>query len=116
MSSYEEAESEGLRARGGDTVADLANALLDNPLFEQALSAALGVGERAAQAPRRAMDAVGLPSADEVGRLERRIRTLSQRLEAVEDQLDRVEREIGALRRQLAGAEEISTERGRLKS
>ena len=36
------------------------------------------------------MDAVGLPSAEELGRLERRIRSLSDRLESVEDQLDRV--------------------------
>jgi septal ring factor EnvC (AmiA/AmiB activator) len=116
MSSDEEVEAESLRARGGDTVADLANALLDNPLFEQALSAALEVGERAAQAPRRAMDAVGLPSADEVGRLERRIRSLSQRLEAVEDQLDRMERDVAALRRQLAGAEGISARPGGLRT
>ena len=83
-------------------MAELANALLENPLLNQALSTALGVGEKAAQAQRRAMDAVGLPSADDVARLERRIRSLSDRLESVEDQLDEIARELGALRRQRA--------------
>jgi chromosome segregation ATPase len=101
----EDPRQEGLRARGEDAVAELANALLDNPVLNQALSAALGVGERAAQAQRRAMDAVGLPSADDLERLERRIRSLSERLEAVEDQLDEVARDTGALRRKLADRE-----------
>jgi predicted nucleic acid-binding Zn-ribbon protein len=96
--SDQESGQEGLRSRGSDAVTELANALLDNPLFEQALSTALGMGEKAAQAQKRAMDAVGLPSADQVARLERRLRSLSNRLEAVEDQLDRVSDEIAALR------------------
>jgi hypothetical protein len=113
--SEEESGQEGLRARGGDAVGDLANALLENPLFEQALSTALGMGERAAQAQRRAMDAVGLPSADELGRLERRIRSLSDRLESVEDQLDAMARDLGALRRQLSSDEEVAADQESLK-
>jgi len=73
------------------------------------------MGERAAQAQKRAMDAVGLPSADEVARLERRIRSLSERLESLEDQLDQVARDVGALRRQLAAGEEISANQESLK-
>jgi hypothetical protein len=110
-----EGSQEGLRSRGGDAVTDLANALLDNPVFSQALGTALGMGEKAAQAQRRAMDAVGLPSAEEMGRLERRIRSLSDRLESLEDQLDRVARDVGALRRQLAGAEEVSADQASLR-
>jgi chromosome segregation ATPase len=113
--SAEESRQEGLRSRSGDAMGDLANALLDNPLFSQALSGALGMGEKAAQAQRRAMDAVGLPSAEEVGRLERRIRSLSDRLEAVEDQLDHVARDVGVLRRQLAEAEQVSADQESLK-
>ena len=115
MSSEDEFRDEGLRSRSSDAVADLANTLLENPLFSQALGTALGMGEKAAQAQRRAMDAVGLPSADEMGRLERRIRSLSDRLEAVEDQLDHVARDVGALRRQLAGAEVVSADQESLK-
>lgn len=83
---------EGLRSRGSDAVGELTNALLDNPLFKQALTSALGVGETVSQAQRRAMDAVGLPSADDLARIERRLRSLSDRLEDVEDQLDELTR------------------------
>jgi chromosome segregation ATPase len=113
--SEPEGSQEGLRSRGSDAVTDLANALLDNPVFSQALGTALGMGEKAAQAQRRAMDAVGLPSTEEMGRLERRIRSLSDRLESLEDQLDRVARDVGALRRQLAGAEEVSADQSSLR-
>jgi TolA-binding protein len=113
--SEEESRQEGLRSRSSDAVGDLANALLENPLFEQALATALGMGEKAAQAQKRAMDAVGLPSADEVGRLERRIRSLSDRLEGLEDQLDQMAREVGALRGQLAASEEIPADQESLK-
>ena len=115
MNGEEEDQQEGLRSRSGDAVGELANALLENPVFSQALSTALGMGERAAQAQRRAMDAVGLPSAEEVGRLERRIRSLSDRLESVEDQLDQVARDVGVLRRQLADAEQVSADQASLR-
>lgn len=92
---------ESLRARSEEAIADLANALLDNPVLNNALSAALGAGERAAQAQKAAMGAVGLPSADDLARLERRVRSFSERLEEVEDQLDELTRDVSALRRKL---------------
>ena len=88
----------GIRARGEEAVADLAQALLENPLFSQALGKALGAGERAAQAQRAALGALDVPSAGDVERLSRRVRALSDRLEAVEDAVD-------ALRRDLTKAE-----------
>ena len=91
----------GIRARGEEAVADLAQALLENPLFSQALGKALGAGERAAQAQRAALGALDVPSAGDVERLNRRVRALSDRLEAVEDAVD-------ALRRDLARAEKSS--------
>jgi hypothetical protein len=78
----------GIRARGEDAVGELAQALLDNPLFGAALSRALGAGERAAQAQRSAIGALNLASADDLERLELRLRSLSARLEEVEDRLD----------------------------
>jgi hypothetical protein len=108
--SAEDTSDEGIRSRGGDAVTDLANALLDNPVFSQALGTALGMGEKAAEAQRRAMEAVGLPSAEEVGRLERRIRSLSDRLESLEDQLDRVASDVSAMRRQIADEVEVSAD------
>jgi hypothetical protein len=117
MSSHDEFRDEGLRSRSGDAVADLANTLLENPVFSQALGTALGMGEKAAQAQRKAMDAVGLPSSEEVSRLERRIRSLSDRLETVEDQIDGMARDLGALRRQLADSEPapVSADQASLK-
>ncbi len=113
----EQIGDEGLRSRSGDAVADLANSLLDNPVFSQALGTALGMGEKAASAQRRAMDAVGLPSAEELSRLERRIRSLSDRLETVEDQIDQMARDVAALRRQLADTEPapVSVDQASLK-
>lgn len=93
----------GIRARGEEAVADLAQALLENPLFSQALGKALGAGERAAQAQRAALGALDVPSAGDVERLNRRVRALSDRLEAVEDAVD-------ALRRDLARAGKAAAE------
>ena len=84
----------GIRARGEEAVADLAQALLENPMFSQAIGKALGAGERAAQAQRAALGALDVPSAGDVERLNRRVRALSDRLEAVEDSLDAMRRDL----------------------
>lgn len=81
----------GIRARGEEAVGDLAQALLENPLFSQALGKALGAGERAAQAQRVALGVLDVPSASDVERLSRRVRALSARIEALEDALDDVQ-------------------------
>jgi hypothetical protein len=107
----EEPAGGGLRARGEEALGDLAQALLENPLFNQALTAAMGAGERAAQAQRTAMGALNIPAASELERLEQRLRSLSNRLEAVEDRLDDVGDEVAALRRRLAAVESASGER-----
>ena len=94
--------SEGIRARGEEALGDLAQALLENPLFSQAVSTAIGAGERAANAQRSAMGALNIPAATDFERLEQRMRSLSARLEAVEDQLDDALDELAALRRSTA--------------
>lgn len=97
--SDESERQEGIRARGEEALGDLAQALLDNPLFSQAVSTAIGAGERAAHAQRSAMGALNIPAAADFERLEQRLRSLSARLEAVEDQLDDALDELAALRR-----------------
>jgi predicted RNase H-like nuclease (RuvC/YqgF family) len=99
--SSEYDDQEGLRARSEQAIGELAQALLDSQVLENAVAAAFGAREKAAEAQHAAMSALNLPSAGDVERLERRIRSLSQRLEEVEDQIDRVSRDIGALRRQV---------------
>ena len=97
-------DQESLRARSEQAIGELAQALLDSQVLENALAAAFGAREKAAEAQQAAMAALNLPSAGDVERLERRLRSFSQRLEEVEDQIDRMTREVGQLRRDLAAA------------
>jgi chromosome segregation ATPase len=100
--SYEDDEQDGLRARSEQAIGEIAQALIENPTLHNAISAAFGAREKAIEAQQAAMSALNLPSAGDVERLERRLRSFSQRLEEVEEQLDEVTRELGALRRQTA--------------
>ena len=99
--SLEDDYQEGLRARSEQAIGELAQALLDSQVLENAVAAAFGAREKAIDAQHAAMTALNLPSAGDVERLERRLRSVSQRLDEVEDEIDRVGREIGGLRRQL---------------
>jgi glycosyltransferase A (GT-A) superfamily protein (DUF2064 family) len=100
--SVEDQDPDGLRARSEQAIGELAQALLDSQVLENAVAAAFGAREKALEAQQAAMAALNLPSAGDVERLERRMRSVSQRLEEVEDELDRVSREVGGLRRQIA--------------
>jgi TolA-binding protein len=98
-----EHDQESLRARSEQVIGELAQALLDSNVLEGALAAALAAREKAVEAQHAAMVALNVPSAGDVERLERRLRSLSQRLEAVEDQVDEVLGDLSQVRRQLAG-------------
>ena len=89
-------EAGGIRSRGEEVIGELAQSLLENPLFSQALGKALGAGERAAAAQRAALNALDVPSAGDLQRLSRRVRALSDRLEALEDEIDRLRRDRSA--------------------
>jgi chromosome segregation ATPase len=91
-------ERSGIRARGEEAVGELAQALVENPLFNSALSRALGAGERAASAQRSAMGALNLASASDIERIEQRLRSLSGRLESLEDRIDDLSDEMRAAR------------------
>jgi chromosome segregation ATPase len=101
----ESEDRSGIRARGEEALGDLAQALLDNPLFSQALKGTLGAGERAAQAQRSAMGALNVASGAELERIERRLRSASDRLEGIEDQMDELLDELTSLRRRVAEVE-----------
>ena len=81
---------------------ELAQALVDNPTLHDAFTAAFGAREKAIEAQQAAMSALNLPSATDVERLERRLRSFSQRLEDVEEAIDDLSRELGAMRRENA--------------
>lgn len=95
-------DQDGLRARSEQAIGELAQALLDSNVLENAVAAAFGAREKALDAQQAAMAALNLPSAGDVERLERRLRAVSQRLDEVEDELDRFSREVSGLRRELA--------------
>jgi phage shock protein A len=95
-------DGESLRARSEQAIGEIAQALIDSPHLHGALHAAFGAREKAIEAQQAAMSALNLPSAGDVERLERRIRSFSQRLEDVEEQIDDVSRELGTLRRKIA--------------
>jgi hypothetical protein len=100
--TFDDHEQDGLRARSEQALAELAQALIDNPTLHNAITAALGAREKAIEAQQAAMSALNLPSAADVERLERRLRSFSQRLEDVEEAIDDLSRELGALRREKA--------------
>lgn len=109
--TYDEDEQDGLRTRSEQALGELAQALLENPTLHNAISAALGAREKAIEAQQAAMSALNLPSASDVERLERRLRSFSQRVEELEEQLDDLSRELGALRRQVAKSAKAAEEK-----
>src|SRR4029077_20320751 len=108
--TYDENEQDGLRARSEQAIGELAQALIDNPTLHNAIQAAFGAREKAIEAQQAAMSALNLPSATDVERLERRLRSFSQRLEDLEEQVDDLGRELGALRRRAAKNGQKQTE------
>jgi tetrahydromethanopterin S-methyltransferase subunit G len=81
---------ERLQRQAEDAIGRLADELLENPLFNSALSGAFAAREKVAQAQEQAMSALNLPSASDLEKLERRIRSISRRLDEVEDTVERV--------------------------
>src|SRR3954452_13431302 len=96
-----DATNEGVRERlqrqGEDALGQFAQQLLESPLVHKALSGAFDAREKAAQAQEAAMGAMNLPSAADLERLTRRVRSLSQRLEGIEDGVDRLDERLGTL-------------------
>jgi hypothetical protein len=97
----EEQGSEGLRGRlsrqGEEALGRLAEELATNSLVSSAIAGAFEARERAAAAQEAAMGALGIPSAADIERLTRRVRSVSQRLEGIEDALDRLDDRLDAL-------------------
>ncbi|HET9120451.1 MAG TPA: hypothetical protein VFN72_07945 [Solirubrobacterales bacterium] len=87
-------------ARGENPLGEIAQLLVENPWMNQALHLAFGVRERASEAGTAVIRNLNLPTGNDVDRLARRVRGLSERLEEVEDALDRLGREVAELRRE----------------
>jgi chromosome segregation ATPase len=93
MSDHDEAEGlrERLTKQGEDTLGKLAEDLMANPLIAGAIQRAFDAREKASSAQEAALGALMLPSAADIERLTRRVRSVSQRLEGIEDGIDRLD-------------------------
>jgi chromosome segregation ATPase len=110
----EDLQDEGLRERlsrqGEEALGRIAEELAGNPVVTGALSRALEAREKAMQAQEAAMGALGIPSAADIERLTRRLRSVSQRLEGIEDSVDRLDERLESIER---GVTELSDQLGK---
>ena len=83
--------------QGEDALGKLAQELRENPLVNSAIARAFGARERAAQAQEAALGALNLPSAGDVERLTRRLRSVSQRMEGIEEAVDRLDQRLAGM-------------------
>ena len=97
----EETGGESLRDRitsmGEETLGKLAQELLENPAVNSAIGRVMDAREKAVQAQQVAMGALNIPSAADIERLTRRVRSVSQRLEGIEDGVDKLDRRVQEL-------------------
>ena len=105
----------GLRQRlqsgSEEALGKLAQDLLENPLITGAIARAFDAREKAVQAQEVAFNALNLPSAADIERLTRRIRSVSQRLEGIEDGVDRLDERLATL----SGAAALDTRLGAIE-
>jgi len=115
---------ERLTGAGEDHLGKALSDLLDNPLLTGTIGRAFDAREKAAQAQELAMGAFNIPSAADIERLTRRLRSVSQRLEGIEDgvhrldralashgvesRLSKIEEQLGTLSRKLSAAADAS--------
>lgn len=95
-------DNDGLRERmtkqGEEALGKFAQDLLANPLVTNAISRAFDAREKATQAQEVAFGALNIPSAADLERLTRRVRSVSQRLEGIEDGVDRLDERLASLK------------------
>ena len=83
-----------LSRHGEEALGKIAEELISNPVVNAAIARAFEAREKAVQAQEAAMGALNLPSAADIERVTRRLRSLSQRLEGIEDAIDRLEERV----------------------
>ena len=99
--------------QGEEALGKIAEELIGNPVVNGAIARALEAREKAVLAQEAAMGALNIPSAADVERVTRRLRSVSQRLEAIEDAIDRLEERLAATSAR-AGDERLEVIQGRL--
>src|SRR4051794_18166914 len=103
----DETAPSGLRDRlarqGEDALGKVAQELLENPIVNSAIARAFEARERASQAQEAAMGALNIPSAADMERLTRRLRSVSQRMEGIEDGVDRLDQRLEGVQKPADG-------------
>jgi CRP-like cAMP-binding protein len=113
MAAPEQEESfvDKLSRQGEEALGKIAEELIANPVVNGAVARAFEAREKALQAQEAALGALNLPSAADIERVTRRLRSLSQRLEGIEDAIDRLEDRVAAVG---AGPDRIAAIEGNL--
>jgi hypothetical protein len=86
-----------LSRQSEEALGKIASDLLENPLVNSAITRAFSAREKAVHAQEAAMGALNLPSAADIDRLTRRLRTVGTRLEGIEEALDRLQEGVDRL-------------------
>ncbi len=86
-----------LSRQGEEALGKIAEELISNPVINGAVARAFEAREKALQAQETALGALNLPSAADIERVTRRLRSVSQRLEGIEDAVDRLEERLAAI-------------------
>ena len=115
--SYDD-DAAGLRERltkqGEDTLGRLAEDLMANPLVAGAIQRAFDARDKAASAQEAALGALNIPSAADVERLTRRLRSVSQRMEGIEEAVDRLDQRLAGMSQSAGLGERLATIEGQL--
>jgi chromosome segregation ATPase len=116
MSAPEHDESfmEKVSRQGEEALGRVAEELIANPVVNGAVARAFEARERAVQAQEAALGALNLPSAADIERVTRRLRSLSQRLEGIEDSIDRLEERLAMVTASAEHNDRLSRIEGRL--
>ena len=86
-----------LSRQGEEALGKLAEELIANPVVNGALTRAFEAREKAVQVQETTMGMLNIPSAADIERVTRRLRSLSQRLEGIEDAMDRLEERLAGM-------------------
>jgi chromosome segregation ATPase len=94
-----------LSRQGEEALGKIAEELISNPVINGAIARAFEAREKAVLAQEAAMGALNLPSAADIERVTRRLRSVSQRLEGIEDAVDRLDERLASAASRSGGAE-----------
>ena len=94
---HDETFVEKLSRQGEEALGKIAEELIANPVVNGAIARAFEAREKAVLAQEAAMGALNIPSAADIERVTRRLRSLSQRLEGIEDAIDRLEERLAGI-------------------